>query len=92
VRSPVQNPVPRPGVYGSRGFGLVWDGVWHHALRVRSGWRALRITNYIATGRRIVLLTVFDKQRRRERAEIARTVRTMERCIADRHIAEDGDD
>jgi hypothetical protein len=28
----------------------------------------------IASGRRIILLTVFSKQRRRERAEIARAV------------------
>ncbi len=31
---------------------------------------AVRITFYIATGRRIILLTVFRKQRQRERAEI----------------------
>lgn len=53
---------------------------------------AFRITYYIAIGRRIVLLTVFRKQRRRERAEIKRAVRAMERCIADGHIAEAGDE
>ena len=31
---------------------------------------AVRVSYYVATGRRIILLTVFKKQRRRERAEI----------------------
>lgn len=35
---------------------------------------AVRITYFIATGRRIILLTVFRKQRRRDRAEIDRAV------------------
>lgn len=50
---------------------------------------AVRITYYIATGRRIILLTVFRKQRRRERSEIDRAVRAMETCIAEGHTAED---
>lgn len=53
---------------------------------------AVRITYYIATGRRIILLTVFRKQRRRERAEIDRAVRAMETCIAEGHTAEDEDE
>jgi len=53
---------------------------------------AFRITYYIATGRRIVLLTVFRKQRRQERAEIKRAVRAMDRCIADGHITENDDE
>lgn len=53
---------------------------------------AVRITYYIATGRRIILLTVFRKQRRRERAEIDRAVRVMETCIAEGHTAEDEDE
>jgi hypothetical protein len=53
---------------------------------------AIRITYYIATGRRIILLTVFRKQRRRERAEIDRAVRAMDRCIAEGHRVEHGDD
>lgn len=53
---------------------------------------AVRITYYIATGRRIILMTVFHKQKRRERAEVERAVRTMERCIAEGHTVEDGDD
>ena len=53
---------------------------------------AVRITYYIATGRRIILLTVFRKQRQRERAEIDRAVRAMEKCIAEGHSAEDEHD
>lgn len=53
---------------------------------------AFRITYYIATGRRVVLLTVFHKQRRRERAEIERAVRAMDRCIEHGHTAEDDDE
>ncbi len=50
---------------------------------------AVRITYYIAVGRRIVLLTVFCKHRRQERAEINRAIRAMDRCIAERHTTED---
>jgi hypothetical protein len=51
--------------------------------------QAVRIAYYIASGRRIILLTVFSKQRQRERAEIARAVRAMKRCIAEGHAAEE---
>lgn len=50
---------------------------------------AVRITYYIATGRRIILLTVFRKQRQRERSDIDRAVRAMEKCIAKGHTVED---
>ena len=53
---------------------------------------AYRITYYVATRRRIVLLTVFRKQRRRERAEVRRALGAMNRCIAEGHITEDGDE
>src|SRR5690606_31539454 len=53
---------------------------------------AVRITYYLATGRRIILLTVFRKQRRRERAEVDRAIRVMESCIAEGHIGEDEDE
>jgi hypothetical protein len=45
----------------------------------------LRITYFIAPGRRIVLLTVFRKTARQERAEIDRAERTMLDCIAADH-------
>jgi hypothetical protein len=51
----------------------------------------VRITYYIATGRRIVLLTVFRKQRQREHQEIARAERAMARCITEGHEVEDDD-
>ena len=52
--------------------------------------QAVRIAYYVASGRRIVLLTVFSKQRRRERAEIARAIRALKRCLAEGHTAEEG--
>lgn len=53
---------------------------------------AVRITYYLAAGRRIVLLTVFRKQGRREPAEIERAERAMRRCIAEGHTVEDTND
>jgi hypothetical protein len=58
-------------------------------LRFYLGTRQMRITYFIGSGRRIVLLTTFRKQRRREQLEIRRAVEAMERCITLRHIAED---
>ena len=49
---------------------------------------AVRITYFIATGRRIILLTVFRKQRRRQRAEVERARSAMARCIAEGHTPE----
>lgn len=50
---------------------------------------AVRISYYIATGRRIILLTLFRKQRQREKAEVERARRAMEKCIAEGHTVED---
>jgi hypothetical protein len=50
---------------------------------------AQRITYFFATGDRIVLLTVFRKQRMNERNEVARARRAMQRCIDEQHTAED---
>lgn len=58
-------------------------------LRFYLGRRRVRISYWIASGRRIVLLTVFHKTRGRERAEIQRAKAAMERCIAEGHTAED---
>lgn len=55
---------------------------------VRVAWR---ITYYFAEQCRIVLLTVFRKQRQNERAEVQRARRTMQRCIAEQHTAEEDD-
>lgn len=55
------------------------------------GWGTVELEPevQIASGRRIVLLTVVAKTRMRERAEIERARRAMERCIAERHTAEE---
>ena len=58
-------------------------------LRFYLGRSQTRITYYIATGRRIVLLTVFAKTRPRERAEIERAWPAMQRCIDEGHLAEE---
>lgn len=52
----------------------------------------VRITYFIASGRRIVLLTVFRKHGDRAPAEIARAVTAMETCISEKHLALEGDD
>lgn len=54
---------------------------------------AVRLSYFIAAGRRIILLTVFRKQRRHEQTEIERAYKTMQRCIEEKHVAqEDGDE
>ena len=58
-------------------------------LRFYLGRERMRVTYYIASGRRIILLTVFGKTKLRERAEIERAMRAMQRCIAEGHTAED---
>ncbi|MFI6882853.1 type II toxin-antitoxin system RelE/ParE family toxin [Streptosporangium canum] len=50
---------------------------------------AVRITYWIAPGRRIVMLTVFRKQRMRESAEIEHAWRAMQRCTAEAHTADE---
>lgn len=58
-------------------------------LRFSLDRRRVRITYYIASGRRIVLLTVFVKTQRQERREIDRAEKAMQRCIADGHTVEE---
>jgi len=53
---------------------------------VRTAWR---ITYYFAADRRIVLLTVFRKQRQNERHEVQRARQAMDRCIREGHTAEE---
>ncbi|WP_229397964.1 type II toxin-antitoxin system RelE/ParE family toxin [Micromonospora okii] len=50
----------------------------------------VRVTYWIATGRRIILLTVFRKTRMREDREIERARRAWERCVAERHTVHQG--
>ncbi|CAN5686350.1 hypothetical protein BH20ACT1_BH20ACT1_07980 [soil metagenome] len=51
--------------------------------------RRQRISYYVASGRRIVLLTVFVKTQRQERAEIERASGAMQRCVEEGHTAEE---
>ena len=54
-------------------------------LRFYLRGRPTRITYWIASGRRIILLTVFVKTQRRERAEIRRAREAFDRCVAEAH-------
>jgi hypothetical protein len=60
-------------------------------LRFHLEGRAVRVTYWIAPGRRIVLLTVFAKTRMREVGEVERARRALARCLAEEHRVEDGD-
>ena len=55
-------------------------------LRFMLGGRNIRVTYWIATGRRIVLLTVFTKTQRREPREIARALRAYQLCLKEQHL------
>lgn len=61
-------------------------------LRFHLDGRPVRVTYWIASGRRVVLLTVFAKTRMRESTEVARARRAMARCMAEEHEVEDDDD
>ena len=58
-------------------------------LRFHLDRQALRITYWIATGRRIILLTVFVKSPMREARELERAVRALTRCLAEEHTIEE---
>ncbi|MGW3368129.1 type II toxin-antitoxin system RelE/ParE family toxin [Streptosporangium canum] len=58
-------------------------------LRFHLQREAVRITYWIAPGRRIIMLTVFRKQRMRESAEIEHAWRAMQRYIAEAHTADE---
>lgn len=61
-------------------------------LRFHLDGDAVRVTYWITTGRRIVLLTVFRKTRMREEREVERARRALRRCIAQAHTAEGAED
>jgi hypothetical protein len=61
-------------------------------LRFSLDARAMRVTYWIAPGRRVVLLTVFAKSRMRERREVARASRALARCKAEGHCVEEDDE
>jgi hypothetical protein len=58
-------------------------------LRFYLGGRPTRITYWIASNRRIILLTVFVKTRQRERREVVRARQAYQRCVDERHTAEE---
>lgn len=53
---------------------------------VRVAWR---IPYFYTSGRRIVLLTVFRKQRQNERSEVQRARSAMKRCLEEAHTVEE---
>lgn len=60
-------------------------------LRFYVDGRPMRLTYWIAPGRRIILLTVFAKTKRQERREVERAKRAYERCLSEEHIAKEDD-
>lgn len=58
-------------------------------LRFRLDRRQVRITYFLTTDRRVVLLTVFFKTARQERHEIDRAEQAMLQCLAEGHTAEE---
>jgi hypothetical protein len=73
------------GVHLTEPFSRQLDGKLRE-LRFHLDRQPTRISYYIATGRVIVLLTVFTKTRPRERHEIERARRAMKRCIDEGHV------
>jgi len=61
-------------------------------LRFHLERASVRVTYWIAPGRRIVLLTVFSKTRMREDREVERARRALARCVAEEHTVDEGDD
>jgi hypothetical protein len=52
---------------------------------------AMRFTYFFPGDRRVVLLTVFRKQRQNERAEVERARRAMATCVERGHTADEED-
>lgn len=61
-------------------------------LRFHLDRRSVRVTYWIASGRRIVLLTTSAKNRMREIREVDRARRALARCVVEDHTLEDEDD
>jgi phage-related protein len=78
------------GVHLREPFTRQLDGKLRE-LRFYLDRQPTRISYYIATGRIIVLLTVFTKTKPRERAEIDRARRAMKRCVEEGHITSNED-
>ena len=61
-------------------------------LRFYCGGDRVRISYWIAPGRRIIMLTVFTKTRMRETAQIARAAAAMARCQSEGHTADEDEE
>jgi hypothetical protein len=61
-------------------------------LRFYCGAQRVRISYWIASGRRIIMLTVFTKTKMRETAEVERAREAMARCQAEGHTADEDQD
>jgi hypothetical protein len=61
-------------------------------LRFYCGGERIRITYWIAPGRRIIALTVFAKTRMRESAEIARAAKAMAACQREGHTLDEDEE
>lgn len=61
-------------------------------LRFYCGGERIRITYWIAPGRRIIALTVFAKTRMHESAEISRAARAMARCQQEGHTPDEDEE
>lgn len=64
----------------------------HAAFYVDLLQQAIRITYWIAHGRRIILLTVFTKTKDRDRAQVARAKKAMLACIEAKHIVDEDEE
>lgn len=58
-------------------------------LRFHLHQDSVRITYWIASGRRIILLTVFCKTQMREGRQVERARRAYVRCLTEAHTADD---
>ena len=56
-------------------------------LRFQLLGQSTRVTYWLASGRRVVLLTVFVKTRRAEAAEVRRAVQAQKTCETDHEVA-----
>ncbi|MGQ0467089.1 MAG: type II toxin-antitoxin system RelE/ParE family toxin [Sporichthyaceae bacterium] len=79
------------GVALSEPYSRQLDGKLRE-LRFHLQRRQVRITYWIAPGRRIILLTVFGKTRPREAREVERARRAMRTCQDREHTVGDGHD
>ncbi|MGW1996669.1 type II toxin-antitoxin system RelE/ParE family toxin [Embleya sp. NPDC001921] len=61
-------------------------------LRFHLDGDAIRVTYWIASGRRIILLTVFRKTRMVQTREVERARRALRRCVEQAHTADDDEE